>query len=167
LGGEGIRAQKKIPPHNKPSLSAPAQDSIERPLKIGEAAHLVGVEPYVLRFWETQFSFIRPKQSRSRHRYYSQGDVETLKFVKRLLHTEGYTIAGARRFVRENGLDNIKQPLPPQRTTSGRRTKEHLDEGSAAYGPDAALNIANNGVHRTLREIREDLHALHKLLETR
>jgi DNA-binding transcriptional MerR regulator len=166
LGGDGIRAHKSIPPRKRPSHSLSVETShIERPIKIGEAAKLVGVEPYVLRFWETQFAFIRPKQSSSRHRYYSQGDVETLKIVKHLLHTEGYTIAGARRFIREKGLNGVKDPFAQQpQAASSRRTKERLDAGSADSSPHTLVSVTNNGVHRALREIREDLRALHKLL---
>jgi DNA-binding transcriptional MerR regulator len=127
---------------------------------------MVGVEPYVLRFWETQFSFIRPRQSRSRHRFYNQRDVETLKIVKHLLHTEGYTIAGARRFVRENGLDGVKNRLPLQPPASGRKTNGRLNADSEESSPNAPLRVTNNGVYRALREIREDLRAIHKLLES-
>jgi DNA-binding transcriptional MerR regulator len=148
----------------KRSGPVPAQDSVaEHPVKIGEAAKLVGVEPYVLRFWETQFPFIRPRQSRSRHRSYTPADIETLKTIKHLLHTEGYTIAGARKFVREKGLDGIKTSAPSGRAASGRKTKE---KAGPAPSSDALVKLANNGFHRTLREIREDLRALHKLLET-
>jgi DNA-binding transcriptional MerR regulator len=134
----------------------------EHSLKIGEAARLVGVEPYVLRFWETQFAFIRPKQSPSRHRYYSPTDLQTLTIVKHLLHTQGYTIAGARRFIREKGLDGVKGQLvsPP----STRRTKQSTDTPGASRDP--MVDLANDGIHRALVEIRDDLRALHKLLET-
>lgn len=159
---------KRSPSRKARSNSASVEDNAaDRPLRIGEAAKLVGVEAYVLRFWETQFPFIRPKQSRSRHRYYTQADIEKLKVVKRLLHTEGYTIAGARRFVREKGLDRGRAPvMPPERAASGRRMKERSDAASAASRSDALVTMATNGVHRALREIREDLRALHKLLES-
>jgi DNA-binding transcriptional MerR regulator len=138
-------------------------NALDRPLRIGEAAKLVGVEAYVLRFWETQFRFIRPKQSRSRHRYYTQADIETLKMVKRLLHTERYTIAGARRFVREKGLESMRLRMgPEERAAAGRRTKERLDAVLATSVP----SMVSNGIHRTLLEIREDLRALQKLLDT-
>jgi len=128
---------------------------------------MVGVEPYVLRFWETQFSCIRPKQSRSRHRSYTQGDVDTLKIVKHLLHTEGFTIAGARKFIQEKGLDGARNSsAAPSRAGASRRTEEQLDAGSAASGRDAFVTAKNNRVHRALREIRDDLRALHRLLET-
>lgn len=159
---------KRWRPRKRPSRSASVENNaVDRPFRIGEAAKLVGVEAYVLRFWETQFSFIRPKQSHSRHRYYTQADVETLKIVKRLLHTEGYTIAGARKFIREKGLDHVRGPItPPERAVSGRRTKKRPATASTSPGPDELVTMATNGVHRTLREIREDLRALHKLLDT-
>jgi len=154
------------PPRKGQTRSASAQNnSLDRPLRIGEAAKLVGVEAYVLRFWETQFSFIRPKQTRSRHRYYSLADVETLKIVKRLLHTEGYTIAGARKFVRKKGLDRIRDPfMLTERAAPGRRKNELLEIASTA---SSRVRVTSNGVHRALREIREDLRALHKLLKSR
>jgi DNA-binding transcriptional MerR regulator len=154
---------KGWPPRKKLSGSASVgNNALNRPLRIGEAAKLVGVEAYVLRFWETQFSFIRPKQAHSRHRYYTQADIEALRIVKRLLHTERYTIAGARRFVREKGLARVRFRLGPEvSTASGRRAKERLDAALAASG----ARMTSNGIHHALREIREDLRALHKLLD--
>jgi len=69
--------------------------------KIGEVARLVGVKPYVLRYWESEFSVLRPSKTRSRHRLYRRKDVETLLEIRRLLYAEGYTIAGAKRRLRE------------------------------------------------------------------
>jgi DNA-binding transcriptional MerR regulator len=165
LGGKHIRALKDSHPRKRTPPPAAESTAAERSLKIGQAAELVGVEPYVLRFWETQFSFIRPRQSRSRHRHYTQRDVETLKFVKHLLHTEGYTIAGARRFVRENGLAGVQLQVQPG--ALGRKGKERPLADSAASSRETWTSPTNNGIHRALREIREDLRALHKLLATR
>ena len=71
--------------------------------KIGEVAKLVGVKPYVLRYWETEFSVVRPGKTRSRHRLYRRRDVETLLEIRRLLYGERYTIEGAKRRLRELG----------------------------------------------------------------
>lgn len=65
--------------------------------KIGEVAKLVGVKPYVLRYWETEFPAIRPGKTRSKHRLYRRRDVEALLEIKRLLHNERFTIEGAKR----------------------------------------------------------------------
>ena len=71
--------------------------------KIGEVAKLVGVKPYVLRYWETEFSVVRPGKTRSSHRLYRRRDVETLLEIRRLLYGERYTIEGAKRKLRELG----------------------------------------------------------------
>ena len=68
--------------------------------KIGEVARLLGVKPYVLRYWESEFSVLRPGKTRSRHRLYRRKDVETLLEIRRLLYAERYTIAGAKRRLR-------------------------------------------------------------------
>ena len=69
--------------------------------KIGEVARLVGVKPYVLRYWETEFSILRPGKTHSKHRLYRRKDVETLLEIRRLLYAERYTIEGAKRRLRE------------------------------------------------------------------
>ena len=71
--------------------------------KIGEVAKLVGVKPYVLRYWETEFSILRPGKTRAKHRLYRRKDVETLLEIRRLLYGERYTIEGAKRRLREGG----------------------------------------------------------------
>lgn len=69
--------------------------------KIGETSDLVGVKPHVLRFWEREFSRVRPSKSRNGHRLYSRADVELLRKIRRLLHERGFTISGARSVLRE------------------------------------------------------------------
>ena len=68
--------------------------------KIGEVAALVGVKPYVLRYWESEFSLVRPAKSQSKHRLYRRRDVETLLQIKHLLHDERFTIEGAKKRLR-------------------------------------------------------------------
>ena len=64
--------------------------------RIGEASRIVGVEPYVLRYWESEFSQIRPQRADSNQRTYQKQDLETLLEIKRLLYEEKMTIEGAR-----------------------------------------------------------------------
>lgn len=68
--------------------------------KIGEVARIVGVKPYVLRYWETEFRVLRPGKTRSKHRLYRRRDVETLIKIKTLLHDQRFTIEGARKQLR-------------------------------------------------------------------
>jgi len=69
--------------------------------KIGEVSKILGVKPYVLRYWETEFKEIAPFKSRSNQRLYKKRDVELLVNVKNLLYAEGFTIEGARKKVKE------------------------------------------------------------------
>ena len=73
--------------------------------RIGEVSEIVGVEPHVLRYWETEFRSIRPQKSRKGQRIYSRRDVDRLLKVKDLLYTHGFTIAGARKKLREVGAE--------------------------------------------------------------
>jgi DNA-binding transcriptional MerR regulator len=69
--------------------------------KIGEVARLVGVKTHVLRFWEREFTSIRPRKGRNGHRQYSRTDVEQLRRVRCLLHERGMTIVGARALLKD------------------------------------------------------------------
>lgn len=77
--------------------------------KIGEVALITGLEPYVLRYWETEFKEIRPVRARSKQRLYRREDVDTILKIKRLLHEEKYTIAGAKRKL----VEDKKSPPEP------------------------------------------------------
>ncbi|MBI2340546.1 MAG: MerR family transcriptional regulator [Deltaproteobacteria bacterium] len=70
--------------------------------KIGEVAELAGVAPYVLRYWETEFSEISPLKSRTNQRLYKKRDVETILKIKNLLYEEKFTINGARKRLRQD-----------------------------------------------------------------
>jgi DNA-binding transcriptional MerR regulator len=86
--------------------------------KIGEVSEIVGVEPYVLRYWETEFDLLRPSKAPSKHRLYKKRDVELLLDIKRLLYSEGFTIEGARRKLKETkkeDKDQLKLPLAEQK----------------------------------------------------
>jgi len=89
--------------------------------KIGEVSEIVGVEPYVLRYWETEFDLLKPSKAPSKHRLYKKRDVELLLDIKRLLYTEGFTIEGARKKLREvkkEEKDQLKLPLADQKYKS-------------------------------------------------
>lgn len=67
--------------------------------KIGEVGEILGVEPYVLRYWETEFPQLAPKKSGTGHRLYRRKDVELLLRIKHLLYEKRYTIEGARQTI--------------------------------------------------------------------
>lgn len=69
--------------------------------KIGEAAEMVGVKQYVLRYWETEFDTLRPRKSSNGQRVYSRRDVETAMMIKKLLYDDRFSIEGARVALRQ------------------------------------------------------------------
>ncbi len=94
--------------------------------RIGEAASVVGVEPHVLRYWETEFRSIRPKKSARGQRVYSRREVETLVRIRELLYDHGFTIAGAKRRLRERGVEP-PEPGDPS-VEEARKMREALLE---------------------------------------
>src|SRR3954467_9785634 len=89
------------------TMTTPLPDKIY--FKIGEVSEIVGVEPYVLRYWETEFDLLKPGKAPSRHRLYKKRDVELLLEIKRLLYSENFTIEGARKKLKENKKEERKQ----------------------------------------------------------
>ncbi|MEA3332193.1 MAG: MerR family transcriptional regulator [Pseudomonadota bacterium] len=75
--------------------------------RIGEASRIVGVKPYVLRYWEKEFDLIKPEKSSTKQRLYRRQDVELLCEIRRFLHEERYTIEGTRK-----RLEELSKPLP-------------------------------------------------------
>ncbi len=78
--------------------------SDKRYYRIGEVSRLTGVKPYVLRYWESEFRFMAPQKSRSKQRLYRRRDIDIILLVKKLLYEQRFTIAGARKKLREMGV---------------------------------------------------------------
>jgi DNA-binding transcriptional MerR regulator len=76
-----------------------AQPKVPKQLyyKIGEACKLLDIQPYVLRYWETEFAALSPTKSRSGQRVYSETELALIRRIKELLYDEGFTIAGAKK----------------------------------------------------------------------
>ena len=100
--------------------------------KISEVCEIVGVEPYVLRFWETEFPGFAPEKSKAGHRVYKRKDVENVLRIKELLYDRGFTIAGARKQLaksrpikqmdRDEVLSRIRKELQDILTLLRRKT---------------------------------------------
>jgi DNA-binding transcriptional MerR regulator len=95
--------------------------------RIGEVAKLAGIKPYVLRFWETEFSALGPKKSGTGHRLYRRKDVELVLEIKRLLYEKRFTIEGARKV-----LDS-KPKREPSQSAPGRRPAELFSSTATLY----------------------------------
>jgi len=95
-------------------VSVPASDLPDKLFfKIGEVAQIVGVRAHVLRYWESEFPALRPLKTRGSHRVYRRRDVELAVLLRRLLHEEGLTIAGAKRRLRDSGQHKVSRPEVP------------------------------------------------------
>jgi DNA-binding transcriptional MerR regulator len=138
-----------------PSTATAAQITTEKDFyRIGEVSRLTALKPFVLRYWETEFPMLEPVKSPSGHRLYRQEDVEMVLRIKRLLYDEGFTIAGARRHLREqNGAGE--------------------SDGSAGSGPAGGIGgggLAGEGTtqflsRKMLLDLRDTLRAFLTLLE--
>jgi DNA-binding transcriptional MerR regulator len=95
---------------NQPEISTELEAAIPQKLyfRIGEVSRLVGVKPYVLRYWETEFPGLAPNKSGSGHRFYRRKDVELLLQIKQLLYEKRFTIEGARQTLQAEGRASNK-----------------------------------------------------------
>ncbi len=129
--------------------------------RIGEVAELLGVETHVLRYWESEFPQLSPTRAPSGQRLYRRPDVEKLIVVRRLLHQEGYTIAGARRRLEEMERqpgdipESAPAPAPPAGPSQqGRLFPPPAPAPSEEAGPDRRV------VAEVVAELRELLRRL-------
>ncbi len=92
------------------SSNLPQQQPSKLFYRIGEVSRLTGLEPYVLRYWETEFPQLRPEKGKSGQRIYKKKDLENVLRIKQLLYDDGYTISGARKKLnggRGRDLDDV------------------------------------------------------------
>lgn len=127
--------------------------------KIGEVAKFTGVKTHVLRYWETEFKAIRPTKSRSNQRLYRKQDVELILHLKDLLYNQGFTIAGARKKLREKPSKSVVQP--------STKSSAVVAEKPAAIpvAGQLALPLAGSYDPKILNEIRQDILRIKKSLE--
>jgi DNA-binding transcriptional MerR regulator len=96
--------------------------------RIGEVSRLAGIKPYVLRFWETEFSSLGPKKSGKGHRLYRRKDVELVLEIKRLLYDKRYTIEGARKYLDSRSRE---PDAPPAGKAARPQGPQFADAGPA------------------------------------
>jgi DNA-binding transcriptional MerR regulator len=109
----------------------------ERRFKIGEVCRMADLAPYVLRYWETEFSALAPNKSGGGQRLYSQREVDVILRIKQLLYTEGFTIAGAKKKLdAELASPHEEAPAPPHAAPDSRPSRQ---EGKAGTLTKSAL----------------------------
>lgn len=118
--------------------------------RIGDVADIVGVKPYVLRFWETEFPMVSPQKSATGQRVYRRSDVEHLLMVKHLLYKERYSIEGARKRLRELRKEGDLQSYKEDTLYGGRATLQLQQTIRQALGKVQELDRM---LRRPVREI--------------
>jgi len=113
--------------------------------KIGEVCKLADVQPYVLRYWETEFPSLAPNKSGGGQRMYTRAEIDIILRIKQLLYSEGFTIAGAKKKLEQETTEAPASPPPP---------------------PPAPVRAsrANGNVRKTLTNVRKELHAILEML---
>ncbi|MCX7897624.1 MAG: MerR family transcriptional regulator [Rhodocyclaceae bacterium] len=101
------------PPEHKPTASLPPIPA-KRYFTIGEVAELCGVKPHVLRYWEQEFTQLKPLKRRGNRRYYQHHEVLLVRRIRQLLYEEGFTISGARNRLAELGAAEKKPAAKPE-----------------------------------------------------
>jgi DNA-binding transcriptional MerR regulator len=131
--------------------------------KIGEVAKFTGIKTHVLRYWETEFKAIRPNKSRSNQRLYRKQDIELILRLKDLLYNQGFTIAGARKKLREKPAKKVAEvAVEAPAAPSQAKTKKQVSAGAS---DQLALPLSGSYDPKLLKEIRQDLLRLKKSLE--
>jgi len=116
--------------------------------KIGEVCEITDTQPYVLRYWESEFPALAPAKNSSGQRIYRRRDIETVLRIKQLLYEEGFTIAGAKKRLEAEMAGRVETPIP-------------LADGPSVTPQDGS------GADRVaaLRQVREQLREILTLLE--
>ncbi len=130
--------------------------------KIGEACKILEIQPYVLRYWETEFPFLSPSKSKSGQRVYSDREIDVIRRIKELLYEEGYTIAGAKKKL-EGELAADAEGTADQPKPAAKKGKRRTAAGSAkksAKGDDGQAEKLRLGVEAALSQAREILQVL-------
>ena len=114
--------------------------------KIGEVCELTDTQPYVLRYWESEFSALAPAKNNSGQRIYRRRDIETILRIKTLLYEEGFTIAGAKK----------KLEL---------EMKEQLKSGTTTPPPEVVAAAGGDGLKEEILSIRAELRGILELID--
>jgi DNA-binding transcriptional MerR regulator len=140
------------------SGSAAAQTAEEKEhYRIGEVSRMTDLKPFVLRYWETEFPMLEPVKSPSGHRLYRREDVDMVLKIKRLLYDEGFTIAGARRVLRDPSA-------AAEMLSTAQPAEFQLTSPDAPHAATARAPMLNR---KMLLDLRDSLRTFLTLLERR
>jgi DNA-binding transcriptional MerR regulator len=123
--------------------------------RIGDVAELLGVKPYVLRYWESEFPLINPEKSPTGQRVYRRSDVETLVMIRHLLYEERYSIEGARKKIKELRKEGELKDFKAEALESSDSSTEVAPAPS-----QASPSLSGAEIRNLVHEIQALTHAL-------
>jgi DNA-binding transcriptional MerR regulator len=150
----------------------------KRYFTIGEVSELCGVKPYVLRYWEQEFTQLKPMKRRGNRRYYQHHEVLLIRRIRELLYEQGFTISGARNRLTDAAPARAAVAAlaaTPEATTSTRRrgraeaAPDHAHHTTAVIDGDATIAApadatASDGVVWSPSQVRQELLSIRGLL---
>ena len=126
--------------------------------KIREVCEIVGLEAHVLRFWETEFPSLAPPKSKNGQRTYRARDIELILEIRKLLYEDGYTIAGARKYMRISSAATAKSRTPGKSMKAGTDA-ENFEASSKSGVCDNATDSER------LKRVQKELENILTLLD--
>lgn len=129
---------------------------------ISEVATDLGIPAHVLRFWESKFTQVKPLKRGGGRRYYRPEDIELLRGIRELLYTDGYTIKGVQKLLREGG---VKQILAEQADTPVPQNAGAPRKADMAVAQDAASAPTGDAERAALREVLGELEEMRATLK--
>ena len=133
---------------------------VKRYFTIGEVGELCGVKPHVLRYWEQEFTQLRPMKRRGNRRYYQHHEVLLIRRIRDLLYDQGFTIVGARNKLQEVGG---VESLAPEAVTSAGESQEGVASAAVPAG-DSEPVVGNLAAVQDLQALRKELFEICELL---
>lgn len=131
----------------------------KRYFTIGEVAELCGVKPHVLRYWEQEFTQLRPMKRRGNRRYYQHHEVLMIRRIRDLLYDQGFTISGAR-----NRLQELTHPAREETAVGGAMEPLDSELPSMLIDSAADLLIPSGGFALDSNAVRKELFEIRALL---
>ncbi|MEO5695663.1 MAG: MerR family transcriptional regulator [Burkholderiaceae bacterium] len=138
----------------------------KRYFTIGEVSDLCGVKPYVLRYWEQEFTQLKPMKRRGNRRYYQHHEVLLIRRIRDLLYEQGFTISGARNQLTDAGHRGAAEPEPAQPENADTASDSSDSEASDDRPLVAAETPSTEAVTLawSTRQVRQELISIRGLL---
>jgi DNA-binding transcriptional MerR regulator len=137
---EGSGLRRNPPTLQEHTMATEIPDKLY--FKIGEVCKITNVEPYILRYWESEFKLIKPYRTKSNQRLYRKKDVEAVLKIRKMLYDQKFTIAGAKK--------KLKETIPQQKALQQKQLSLNL--------PDKRYTTAIKDIASELTQLSNMLH---------